>query len=411
MAVPGMTHNPQRIIELLRDHLAAHDKRMLFLFGAGTSSGVNVAPSPPKGTKPSHIPLIPAIDEMTAKCKKAVNDLSPLHAAAWTAIEAECQAMHLVPHIESMLGRIRLKVNATGPQEGVLGLSKDELLCFEQAIRETIVGLASPAKDVIPDRIPHDDFALWVRHARRNHPIEIFTTNYDILIERSLDQARVPVFDGFVGSYEPYFSPDAFELDAAMPGADWARLWKMHGSINWENRRSAVIRNSVVGSGEMILPSHRKYDESRKQPYLALMDRLTRSMSQDGTLLVTCGYSWSDQHINDVIRSALDAHPANHAVALMYAALDDVPDPCSLAESRQNLVVIGPREGIVNRVRASWALPHHIDTATASFVDIAFDSDFIPDGAPGSVSGEVRLGDFNKLCTFLARMDALDGDA
>lgn len=33
MAVPGMTHNPQRIIELLRDHLAAHDKRMLFLFG------------------------------------------------------------------------------------------------------------------------------------------------------------------------------------------------------------------------------------------------------------------------------------------------------------------------------------------------------------------------------------------
>lgn len=45
-------HDPQRVVELLRDHLAAHDKQLLFLFGAGTSSAVNTAPAPAAGAMP-----------------------------------------------------------------------------------------------------------------------------------------------------------------------------------------------------------------------------------------------------------------------------------------------------------------------------------------------------------------------
>ncbi len=39
-----ITHDPRQVSEDLRNHLAMHDRRLSFLFGAGTSSAVNIAP-------------------------------------------------------------------------------------------------------------------------------------------------------------------------------------------------------------------------------------------------------------------------------------------------------------------------------------------------------------------------------
>jgi hypothetical protein len=142
------------------------------------------------------VPLIPALDPMTSECKVAVVALSAEHGTAWSALEAECTALGLAPHIENMLGRIRRKIDAAGVGDQVLGLSTDQLETFEEAVRGAIVRMCSPAEANIPLRLPHDDFAIWVRKARRKHPVEIFTTNYDILIERSLEQARVPAAHG-----------------------------------------------------------------------------------------------------------------------------------------------------------------------------------------------------------------------
>lgn len=409
------THDPQRIVLLLRDHLAAHDKRLLFLLGAGTSSSVNVAPPAKPDERRRYEPLIPALDTLTEECKKAVDALSEKHDKAWHQIVEECEALQLAPHIENVLGRLRLKVDAAGPEDIVLGLDSEELEKFEKAIRTTIATLAAPAEEAIPLSLPHKDFAQWVRHARRRHPVEVFTTNYDVLIERALERARVPLFDGFVGSYEPYFSPDVIENDQSLPGYEWARLWKLHGSTNWRLRDGWIIRSSFSPEGEMILPSHRKYDESRKLPYLALMDRLGRCLSSEGSLIITCGYSWNDQHINAAILTAIDNHPSSHAIALLYPPLARLPHIVSLARRRDNLIVAAPREGLIRRKRGDWALPEQIDSATASFLDVAFDSDALPEQEAGRVTGELRLGDFNVLCEFLAAMNTseeerADGD-
>ena len=98
-----------------------------------------------------------------------------------------------------------------------------------------------------------------------------------------------------------------------------------------------------------------------------------------------------------MILAALDTHPANHAIALVYPELEHLPHLCTLAAKRENLVVVGPGEGILKRTRARWALPHQIDAATASFVDIAFDSDALTDDVAGPVQGAMRLVDFNRF--------------
>lgn len=402
------SHNPETVIHLMRDHLAAHDKRLAFLFGAGTSSAVNIAPEAEPGEKRGYEPLIPAIDPMTAECKAAVEALSNAHGDAWQLLVAECEALKEIANIESILGRLRLKADAAGPNDKTIGLEKSQLEELERTIRETISRLASPDESKIPARTPHDDFANWIRRARRQHPVEVFTTNYDVLIERALERARVPHFDGFIGSHRPYFSPDTVEVDANIPGRKWTRLWKLHGSVNWSLHDNIATRLSAVNHGDMILPSHRKYDESRKMPYLALMDRLTSSLSVDGTLLVTCGYSWNDQHINSTIVTALDSHPGNAVVALSFTGLDQVPHLVSLAAHRNNLIVIGPREGVIRGQQRKWALPQAISGPTASFVDHSFDSDAMPDQDDGPITGNMRLVDFNAFCSFLAAMHTQD---
>ena len=48
-----------------------------------------------------------------------------------------------------------------------------------------------------------------------------------------------PHFDGFVGSREPFFDIASIEQDE-IPRR-WARLWKLHGSINWQHRDDGAV--------------------------------------------------------------------------------------------------------------------------------------------------------------------------
>jgi hypothetical protein len=103
----------------------------------------------------------------------------------------------------------------------------------------------------------------WVGGVPRNESIELFTTNYDTLAEQALEDVGVPFFDGFVGSREPFFDVRAIEDDAAP--SRWAKLWKLHGSINWgRSEDGRVVRrpSASVIARRLIHPSHLKYEES-----------------------------------------------------------------------------------------------------------------------------------------------------
>ena len=68
----------------------------------------------------------------------------------------------------------------------------------------------------------------------------------------------------------------------------------------------------------LIYPSHLKYEESRKMPYLALIDQLNRFIRRKSSFLVMCGYSFNDGHLNDTIVNALKANPTGMVLGLQY---------------------------------------------------------------------------------------------
>jgi hypothetical protein len=160
----------------------------------------------------------------------------------------------------------------------------------------------------------------------------------------------------------------------------------------------------------MILPSHWKYDESRKQPYMAYMDRLSRILNQEHALLITCGYSFGDQHINAILYGALDNRNTANVIALQFQDLNEGDKLIDAALQRSNLTVIGPNGGVVSGVWGLWQLTEAVENKTSSLMDCAFDSNALPEGesspAAGSadLKGRMRLGDFNWFCRLLKGM-------
>ena len=403
-------HDADRLIADLRDHLARHDKRVAFLFGAGTSCAVRV-PSPEDSTK--EVPLIPDVAGLTSLCEDAVKAKCARYAAAWDHIWASCNETTPSPNVEDVISRLRMMLEAVGTAETLAGLSKAELAEVEEVLRRKIAEVANPHTDGIVSKLPHRLFARWLIRVMRQHPVEVFTVNYDILFEMALEAERVPIFDGFVGSFQPFFHPDSLRHKEWAPGENYTRLWKMHGSVTWRKEtidgRVRVVRGSPDQSGEMILPSFQKYDESRQQPYASFTDRLGRFLELDDALLVVCGFGFGDQHINNLIFEALENRPRTHVYALQYVDPDQDADLAKRADQLHNLVVVGPDSGIIGGTHAKWGVPKGQADVLGMYEAIT--SQQVADAeADASVNlmtpARLKVCDFARFCNFLDSMTA-----
>lgn len=247
-------------------------------------------------------------------------------------------------NIEDILSFMRgLKQVSKGGE--VRGLSEEDLNKLEHIVCDKIVTKINV--NLPNDKTPYHRLTKWISSIDREMPIEIFTTNYDLLMEESLESLEVPYFDGFVGSKRSFF--DLRAVDEDLIPQHWTRLWKIHGSINWYqmdvSEQKKVYRSSdiKVGYSHLIYPSHLKYEQSRKMPYLALIDRLDGFIRQKSSLLILSGYSFNDEHLNDTIINALKANPSAMVIGLMFGTfMCDMPSiPPYITGVDMNILIHG----------------------------------------------------------------------
>lgn len=403
MNVEQQSHDAQKTLADLRDHLARHDKPIAFFFGAGTSCSVIVPTADGQSTQP----LIPAVPGLTSACKKDGGALGDKYVKAWDSIEAQCKDAKQDIYVENVLSRLRMMLNAIGKEDTLSGLKTDELTKLEECVRKTIARLVTPDLKGLSVDFPHRKFARWLARSSRKTYVEIFTVNYDVLVEHALESERVPVFDGFVGCYQPYFNADSLRRAETAPGANWTRLWKMHGSVTWkrieQDGRVRIVRGEPDPAGEMIMPSFQKYDESRQQPYAAFIDRLSRFLEQDDALLIVAGFNFGDEHINNLIFGALENRPRTHVYALQFEEPLEDSVLIKRAYRRSNLIVVGPETGVIGGRRAKWTAAE-----CPSFMDGVFELKAAVEEVNGSAtrpaSGLVKIGDFACFSHFLQSM-------
>lgn len=347
-------HNFARFEASLRDAILSEQLPLGFLLGAGCPVAINGAP-----TEDDFTPLIPAIAGMTTKVEnalKADSDTSGLFLQLMNQFEEDAEDSE--PNVEELLSRVRGLKRIVGNGQA-RGLNQSDLETLETRICEEIAKIVSvklPGSDT-----PYNKLSSWITSVRREHPIEIFTTNYDRLLEQALEEGEVPFFDGFVGNEQRFFDLHAMEKDS-LP-TRWARVWKLHGSVNWQQRDDGRIICSPNTDDEglsklLIHPSHLKYSQSRRMPYLAMQDRLIEFLEKSGSVLFTVGYSFSDEHLNELIFYTLRSNPASQTFALMFEELDNLNQELLTAAQRlQNLAVICPDAGVFDRRPAQWSNP------------------------------------------------------
>ena len=232
------------------------------------------------------------------------------------------------------------------------------------ALHKEITGAIIPAlSQDSAKREPFEHFATWVSGGYYRLPVEVFTINYDLLIETGLESVAVPYFDGFVGHIKARFRSDLVDsIDPGEPNAlpaSFVRLWKLHGSVNWEEenfgeRRRVVRLGSPASSGATaaIYPSDEKYDQSRRVPFLVLMDRFRRALEMPETFTLVSGYAFRDQDLNEIIFDAARAHPRSETAVFCFAS---VPEQLAeVATVTHNISVFSATEAIIGGRRLPW---------------------------------------------------------
>lgn len=376
----------KREIEELKNQLS-YSKNIGFFMGAGCSCALGM----------------PGILDLTEKIKLSLDvsekenfkkveiDLSKL-------VNDEKQI-----NIEDILNHVRRIREITYEQKDkkYIEINGEEAKNLDIKICNHIYSILSK-KETDVDFSITKQFLAWFNMQNRDYSKEVFTTNYDLIIEKALEEMQIPYFDGFVGSYEPFFWQEG--IDKFISKADltqsWIRLWKIHGSLNWFWKKNTNLNTHRViragkstqreGDGhELVLyPSKEKYDSSRKQPFIAYFDRLKNYLLNGELLFFFSGYSFSDEHINEIIFNSLRQNNRLSITVFLYGDFE-VEELFKVSKSYLNLTVYGPTKAIINGSLGSWQFEKS-DSPKNEQADLYWDEE----------KGSFLLGDFAKLVKF-----------
>jgi SIR2-like domain len=160
--------------------------------------------------------------------------------------------------------------------------------------------------------------------------VDYLVLNYDTVLEDALALERRPFSDGLDGGVTGWWNPKTFDrIELA------ARVYKLHGSINWCEFRDDPLPRRVGTRLEieaakdrriLIWPASTKYRETQLDPFAQLWQRARQAL-QPGRgsqcVLVVCGYRFGDTHINLELDRAL--RKSAGALTIVVFTSDDKP--------------------------------------------------------------------------------------
>ncbi|SFJ97377.1 SIR2 family protein [Methylophaga sulfidovorans] len=261
-----------------------------FLFGAGTS-------------KEAGYPLMPdltkaVVDNLSTVNKALVEQILSDKGLSYDPVEG-------TPNIEDLSDLVTEYLVATHD-------SKYQVL--EDEIRDLIVENILSVSE--PDLEYHIRFLEALKKRAQGTPttVTLITTNYDVLFELAAGYVGLRVETGFDGPLRRLFDPSVFELKRG--SVDKSRfserpelhlnILKLHGSISWLSDGDKVFESGLDLSNAsskraMILPRRRKVIETLADPFDQLFTRASRTLGLNCKYLVSCGFSFGDKHINDLL--------------------------------------------------------------------------------------------------------------
>jgi hypothetical protein len=353
-----MAHDPNEAAGQLASKLAARSRHVNLLLGAGTS-------------RTAGYPDVAGLRQL------AIDSLEADYAVISTVFEGR--------NLEEGLSWLRrVAALLQGDDEEFAGVTRAEAVELDRRITSLVIGAVTGEPQTLDPYIALATFASGPFYQRA---VELFTVNYDLLLETGLETAGVPYFDGFVGSLKGRLRAELIDDPNAL-AQRFVRVWKLHGSVNWlEDPDLGIVRVGAPvapDNAAAVYPSEEKYADSRRVPFVVLQDRFRRALAEPESLTLITGYSFGDQHINEAIFDAARQYPRSDITVCCFSTLP--PAAVAVASVTPNLTLLGATDAIIGTEQGGWE-----------------DKDL-----PGVFEGgSFVLGDFSKLTAFLARQRAV----
>jgi hypothetical protein len=302
-------------------------RNLSFLIGSGCSLGAGGIPTMVQLAKYFFNPDADMIALMSKPLKSLV--LKQEHKDTLTELNIDISKEPFVSNIETFLGTLysyKFYLEQINDQEKLVRInsviSQTKKFILYQCLNEENNGNDSSISN------NYRDFyrKLSLRDSNLPKP-NVFTTNYDLYSERVMDDLGIHYTNGFSGFVERYFNPSIFNYALAeqmdISSMKWNIIdsfiyfFKIHGSVNWIEKQDGnklfkirelqnVTFNSLKDEENvMIYPSPIKQNASLGSPYSDLFREFQRRIAQNQSVLVTMGFSFGDEHINNLIYQAL----------------------------------------------------------------------------------------------------------
>lgn len=184
----------------------------------------------------------------------------------------------------------------------------------------------------------------------------LFTTNYDMAFDYALDNLGVQYINGFMGVHNRFFRPEVYDYDIYYPGQSVSgkvhraekvlRYYKIHGSLSWVSTsinsfntygiKEIALHDNFEPNTEnqlMIYPCVSKKTFTLDLPYSELFRQFSQAINQPQSVLICLGYSFFDEHVNDIIYQALSI-PSFTLIIVNYKSNSEIDRLRKLEDKR-----------------------------------------------------------------------------
>ena len=237
--------------------------------------------------------VLEILDEFQEDCRKVT---SPATMVGWT-----------ISGTSGLIGGINLSPIASLVEQQIAPLNSD--------IKKQVYEFYA----VRPDT---EKLATWIKFLKGLRDIdptlEIFTTNYDLVLEDATEQAEINVEYGLVHSRlsvtldQDFWDPHRRLLLLKNPGG---LLTKLHGSVNWQRHNGDVIAGSPYFTGDhqnqcLLYPGYKGVPT--EEPFRAFHNHLRKVVRGEYGALsaaIFIGFAFRDDYINTILSDLPPATP------------------------------------------------------------------------------------------------------
>ena len=154
----------------------------------------------------------------------------------------------------------------------------------------------------------NDELADWVRLlkglAERDSIIEIFTTNYDMVLEHAIGLAQINVetgrsFDGI----QTRLDTTLWDTSGEPIENKYGRLTKLHGSVDWQHQNGDIVagNSNFTGNHQKHLILYPGYKgEPDIEPFRKFHEHL-KAVVRKTDAAIFVGFSFRDEYINTIL--------------------------------------------------------------------------------------------------------------